>query len=133
MLEFTPDLEINVPNIDGQHRELFKRINDVLAMGEKSAGKEETDKTLRLLEDYVVKHFGDEEALQKKSGYPKYEWHCEQHKLFLEDFKKLKSEYEKTGPSMEFTLRINKSVIDWLLKHIKFVDTELGKFLNSKT
>jgi len=132
MINFTPDLEVKVANIDNQHKELFKRINDVTNLGTKSVNKEETDKTLKLLGDYIVKHFRDEEQLQVRYGYPKYEWHKEQHKLYIDSFNKLKAEYENNGPSAAFTLQLNKSIIDWIVKHIKHVDVELGKFINEK-
>jgi len=130
MIKYTPDLDTNVPKIDTQHKELFKRINDIVAMGVKSVSKEETDKTFKLLGDYIHEHFRDEEALQRQSGYPKLEWHREQHKLFVDSFNNLKREYDKNGASAAFTLQLNKSIIDWIVKHIKHVDVELGKFLN---
>ena len=130
MVNFTADLETKVPKIDMQHKELFKRINDVIAMGVKSVSKEETEKTFKLLGDYITEHFRDEEELQRKSGYSKYEWHCGQHKLFVDAFNKLKLEYTKNGPSTAFTLQLNKSIIDWIVKHIRHVDKELGAFLN---
>ena len=133
MIKFTPDLETNVPHIDEQHRELFKRINSVVALGERSVSKEETDETLNLLGAYIHKHFGDEEELQRKSGYPKYEWHCGQHRQYVESFGQIKAEYEKNGPSLDFTLRLNKSIIDWIIKHIRSADRELGIFINEKT
>ena len=132
MIQFSADLEINVPQIDQQHRELFSRINRVIALGAKSVSKEETDKTLKLLSDYVVMHFRDEEALQRQSNFPKMEWHKEQHRLYIENLNKIKQEYEKNGPSVQFTLQLNKSIIDWIVKHIRSADTELGKFLNSQ-
>jgi hemerythrin len=130
MIKFTPDLEVKVLNIDNQHKELFERINDLTALGAKSVSKEETDKTFKLLGDYIATHFRDEEHLQLRYKYPKYEWHKEQHKLYIESFNKLKAEYDKNGPSAAFTLQLNKSIIDWIVRHIKHVDIELGKFIN---
>jgi hemerythrin-like metal-binding protein len=130
MINFTPDLETKVEVIDQQHKQLFQRINDVVALGLKSYSKEETDKTINMLGDYIVKHFSDEEALQQKYGYPKYEWHRGQHKLYIETFSKMKAEYAANGPSAAFTLQLNKSIIDWIVKHIRHVDVELGKFIN---
>jgi len=124
MVNFTSDLEAKVANIDQQHKELFKRINDVVYLGTKSYSKEETDKTINLLGEYIIKHFRDEEELRRKYGYPKYEWHRE--------FNKLKVEYTANGPSVNFTLQLNKSIIDWIVKHIRHVDIELGKFINEK-
>ncbi|MCL2853568.1 MAG: hypothetical protein FWE20_11180 [Defluviitaleaceae bacterium] len=42
------------------------------------------------------------------------------------------NEYLKNGPSTQLTLRINKSIIEWIVKHIKNVDVDLGKHINSR-
>ncbi|MCL2557667.1 MAG: hemerythrin family protein [Treponema sp.] len=132
MINFTEDLETKVPHIDEQHRELFSRINAAVELGSTAAEKAETDKTFKLLGDYIDRHFSDEEALQRKSGYPKCDWHREQHQLYVRAFQELKAEYDQNGPSLEFTLRLNKSIIDWIVKHIRYVDKELGKYIRDK-
>jgi len=132
MIKYTPDLETKVPKIDMQHKELFKRINDVIALGAKSASKEETDKTFMLLEEYIETHFRDEEELQRSVGYEKHEWHKDQHRLFKDTYMALKDEYYKKGPGAAFTLQLNKSIIEWIVKHIKHVDVELGKIINER-
>jgi len=131
MIALSKDMETGVDKIDTQHRELVDRINDVLAMGEKSISKEVTKKTLDMLGDYIVKHFNDEEALQKQSGYPKYDLHREQHQFYFNEFQKLKKEFIENGHSMKFTLDLNNSIIGWIVKHIRSVDVEFGRYYNS--
>jgi len=125
-------METGVAKIDAQHRELVDRLNAVVAMGTKSVSSEETRKTLNLLGDYIVKHFGDEEALQIQSGYPKYEWHKEQHRQYIAEFQALKDEFAANGSSAKFTLALNKSIIEWIVKHIKFADVDFGKHYNAQ-
>jgi len=132
-ITFTPDLETGMPNIDEQHKELFKRINDVVKCGAASAEKAETEKTLVFLGDYIVEHFTDEEILQRDSGYPKYDWHRGQHEGYIAEFRKLQREYEKNGPSLDFAMHLNKSVIEWIIRHIRSADKELGAYVNSKS
>lgn len=124
-------MEVGVPKIDSQHKELISRLNAVTSMGAKSVSKEETQKTLDLLGEYIVKHFGDEEALQKQSGYPQYEWHKGQHRLYVSEFQKLKAEFSANGVSAKFTLDLNNSIIRWIVKHIKSVDVEFGKYYSA--
>ena len=128
MITLTKDMQVGVPKIDQQHEELIDRLNKVTSMGAKSVSREETQKTLDLLGEYIVKHFGDEEALQKQSGYPKYEWHKGQHQLYVGEFQKLKREFAINGISAKFTLDLNNSIINWIVRHIKSVDVEFGKF-----
>ena len=132
MITLTKDMEIGVAKIDSQHRELVDRINAVTYSGQKAFTKEESQKTLDLLGDYIIKHFSEEEALQKQAAFPKYEWHKGQHKLYIEEFNKLKQEFMQNGHSTKFTLDLSNSIIGWIVKHIKSADVELGKFLNSK-
>ncbi len=132
MITLTKDMEIGVPKIDAQHKELVDRLNAVTSMGARSVTKEETKKTLDLLGAYIIKHFGDEEALQKQSGYPNYEAHRKQHQIYINEFKKLKEEFEANGTSAKFTLHLNHSMIQWIVKHIKTVDAEFGKYYRNK-
>lgn len=132
MIVLTKDMEVGVPKIDAQHRELIDRLNAVTSMGAKSVSTAETNKTLDMLGVYIVKHFGDEEALQKQSGYPKYEWHRGQHQIYISEFQKLKNEFTANGISARFTLDLNNSIVNWIVRHIKTVDVEFGKFYRSK-
>ena len=132
MITLSKDMETGITKIDTQHKELVDRINSVTSMGTKAFTKEEAQKTIDLLGDYIVRHFNDEEALQKQSGYPKYEWHKEQHQLYIKEFQKLKQEFTANGYSTKFTLDLSNSIIGWIVKHIKFVDVELGKFLKEQ-
>jgi len=131
MITLTKEMETGVEKIDNQHRELIERINDLLSMGTKSISKEETEKTLVILGDYIVKHFNDEEAMQKQSGYPEYDSHKELHQIYFAEFHRLEKEFIENGPSMKFTLDVNNSIIGWIVRHIKTADCEFGKYYNS--
>lgn len=131
MITLSKDMEVGVQKIDAQHKELVDRLNAVLALGAKSITKEETQKTLDLLGDYIVKHFRDEELLQKQSGYPQYEWHKSQHQHYIDEFTELKKEFAANGASAKFTLDLNNSIVNWIVRHIRSVDVEFGKYYRS--
>jgi hemerythrin len=128
MLSLTKDMETGVEKIDTQHRELINRINNLVATGEKAASKEETQKTIDYLGEYIDIHFSDEQEIHLKSNYPKYEEHKAKHAYYVSDFAKLKNEFAANGHSLEFTMKLNNSLITWIVKHIKVDDVEFGKF-----
>jgi hemerythrin len=133
MITITKDMEVGVAKIDTQHRELFDRLNRVIGLGAGAVSKEETQRTLDLLGDYVIEHFGDEEELQRQTpNYPKYEWHKGQHQLYINEIRKLKMEFASNGVSAKFTLELNNSIVNWIVKHIKTVDTEFGKYYRNE-
>jgi len=127
MVTITQDMMTGVAKIDEQHKELVKRLNDALALGTKAVSQEETKKILDFLGEYIVKHFNDEEALQRQSNYSKYEWHKGQHQEYIADFKKMREEFAANGPSAKFTVSLNTSLVNWIVRHIKTVDVEFGK------
>ena len=131
MIQLSKDMEVGVVEIDAQHMELVNRINALMSTEHDVDSGEETQKTLNMLEEYIVKHFADEEELQRKNKYPEYESHKKMHQLFIDEFEKLKKEFEANGHSLKFTMDLNNSLINWLVKHIKSADVALGKFLKS--
>ena len=131
MITLSKDMEVGVLEIDAQHMELVDRLNALVSMGHDAVSKEESQRTLDMLEEYIVKHFSDEEELQRKSKYPEYESHKKLHELFIGEFEKLKKEFEVNGHSIKFTMDLNNSLINWIVKHIKSADVELGKFLKN--
>ena len=128
MITLSKDMEVGVLEIDTQHMELVDRLNALTSMGHDAVSKEETQKTLDLLEEYIVKHFSDEEELQRQNKYPEYEAHKKMHELYINEFQKLKKEFAENGYSLKFTMDLNSSLINWIVKHIKSADVELGKF-----
>jgi hemerythrin len=126
---FTKEMETGVSKIDGQHGELIEKINHLLSLcREQSFSKKEIEDTITFLSDYVVKHFSEEEELQKECDYPKHEEHKTMHQDFVKEFTSMKIMYLNEQDTVQFPLDLTKFIKNWLLKHIKEVDVEFGKF-----
>jgi hemerythrin len=98
----------------------------------KSGNKEqEIFKMLDFLADYVITHFRDEERLQLRSGYPKYQEHCQLHKEFLNDVTKMRADLEKSGFTVATGALISSTLVAWLTLHIRKVDKEVGMYIRS--
>jgi hemerythrin len=128
--EFTDNLITGNETIDGQHRELIAKINNLLEAIETSKDKAVAVSTLDFLNDYVEYHFGEEEKLQKEAGYPGFADHLKQH----EDLRKTVADLtamleEEEGPSNAFVDQLNKKVINWLYLHIEGFDRSVAEFL----
>ena len=70
--------------------------------------------------------------MQRQSNYPKYEWHKDLHRQYIENLNKLKEEFALNGASPKFTHDLNKSIIVWIANHIKLVDKEFGEYYLSR-
>ncbi len=120
---------VGVNKIDDQHKELFDRIDKLVTAMKSGKGKDEVINTLNFLEEYVIKHFNDEEELQIKSKYPKYNIQHKQHEEFKEELKELRKVFEVTGVSALFVINVQQKMSSWWRKHIREFDRDLGDYL----
>ena len=130
MIYFTENLHTHVDLLDHQHEEMISRINAVEAIKDESISNEEAEKILNFLGEYIIKHFGEEEEMQIKTGYPQYAWHHELHQWYIAEFQRMREEYFKNGPTPVFTHLLDKSMMSWFVRHIINVDVILGKYIN---
>lgn len=131
-IEWTEDLAVGSLEIDNQHKELFKMINQMLEACTQGKGKDTLNEIIGFLERYVVTHFSTEENLMKQYDYPDYLNHKRHHEQFIRSFMELKNELAITGPGTHIVIMTNRTVVNWLNSHIRNVDRLLGGFLKDK-
>ena len=136
-MQWTDELSVGVEIIDTQHKELFLRINDLVAAIRQSACKYKIGDVVKFLGEYITFHFSEEEKLMKQCGYPALKQHREHHKKFIANFKRIKAripELEggaKPG-SYDLSMETNQIIVDWILDHIARVDKAFGEFLKDR-
>jgi hemerythrin len=131
MYQITKDLETGNTMIDTQHKELFNAINNLLEACSKGKGREQIQSTITFLADYTNKHFGDEEALQRKYNYPDYIKHKQYHEGFKMAVKAINEEFQKQGATIALVGKINTNVGNWLVNHIKREDVKVAAHIRS--
>ena len=131
-LEWTAALATSVDAIDDQHRELFGRVNSLLAAIAQNKGRQEMEAVIQFLTDYVVHHFGTEERYMQEFGYSNSVQHKAQHEQFVKNFLRLKGELIDGGATPVLTEELRQLAVDWLINHIMFSDRALGMFLKKK-
>ena len=127
--KWTEDLSVGVTEIDNQHKELFKQIDNLLSAMSTGKGKDEVGKIINFLGNYVIEHFGMEEKKMLSMQYPNYPAHKAIHTAFISSFTEIKKNFDENGSTSTCVLQVNRQVNDWLKSHICNVDKELGKFL----
>ena len=127
-IEWTPALSVGNDAIDAQHRELFRRADDLIAAIR--AGKpERVGSVLRYLHEYAVEHFGLEEAWMREHRYKGYVRHKAEHDRFMADLVALAEEHESTKTDGFMAGRVNGWLADWLVRHVSGTDAEMAVFL----
>lgn len=131
-ITFDKNLETGDPEIDGQHRELFNRIDRLLAASRERRSREEVGQTLTFLGDYVVHHFAAEERMMAVADYPEIEAHRAEHARFVQEFGILYNEFKSEGPTTLFIIRIGNRITGWLREHIYRTDRTLVEYLKQR-
>lgn len=132
-ISWRDDLSLGVEQIDSQHKELLARFDLLLTACKHGKGSEEVLHLLTFLDEYVVKHFGEEEVLQRQSGFPGYEDHHREHEAFIARIAELKCRMRDDGSvQIDHVLDTNKLLLDWLIRHISVRDREVGRHLKSQ-
>ena len=125
-------LEVGNQLIDEQHRQLIDALNNFLTAHDEKKSNDELKKSLNFLNDYTIKHFFEEEQLQRKYEYPDYENHKKLHDGLKKVVRDLQVQLLMKGPSESLFNDVKTRVGDWLVAHIKTQDTRIGVHLKNK-
>jgi hemerythrin len=131
-LEWTPDLSVGIEEIDSQHRELFRRINNLDSALRTGKAKAEIIRLIEFLDEYVVDHFGAEEKYMIDYNYAGYDRHKANHAWFINEFSGIREKFDAGEPPVTLIGLCNNLLITWFSNHIRTVDMALGGFLKSK-
>ncbi|OIQ51700.1 Methyl-accepting chemotaxis protein III [Pseudodesulfovibrio hydrargyri] len=113
--------------IDDQHKELIALINRLNSAMQQGQGKAVLGEILEEVGRYATYHFGQEEALFDKYGYPEVEDHKAVHRDLLGQANSFIERFQsgQTGMSHDLFFFLK----DWLVDHIKGVDYRYIPFL----
>lgn len=107
-------------------------LNDFLEACTQQKGKEKVEETLDFLISYTVKHFHDEEVLMKNANYPEYAGHKREHEQFVQDVAAIQQQIKDKGASVLTTIKLNRTLVDWLINHIQKNDQQMGDYLQAR-
>jgi len=130
-VKWTDDLSVGVELIDDQHKMLLKHLNHLTKAVEHQQGATEIPNMLGFLIDYTDFHFSMEERNMSAHGYPDFEAHKAKHDEFKTILADMESEFRDDGPTAILAESIDTLLVNWLLKHIRAVDTQFGAFLKN--
>ncbi|MBF0506358.1 MAG: hemerythrin family protein [Nitrospirae bacterium] len=122
---WTEELATGIDIIDVQHKELIKRIIDVMDCAE-SRRFSTIAETLMYLSHYVIDHFSLEEKYMIDTDYPGFEEHWDEHSHYVKVISALKREPFITP---ELIHRIETELAQWLLDHILSTDLKMALYI----
>ncbi len=130
LVEWSDALSVGVHEIDEQHKVLVNMINELHQAMRQRRAKEVLLDLVGKLAEYTVTHFGTEERLFDKYGYPDTPKHKEIHAKFVAKVKE--TEEQLRAGTATVSMDLMRFLKDWLVGHIQGTDKKYTSFLNSK-
>ena len=131
-IKWDDSLSVGIELIDEQHKELIKKIKDLSEAVAAARGLEKVLQTLEFMIDYTEFHFSTEEKYMYNLDFPGRDAHKKMHEEFKSTLNEMVSEFEEEGATAQLSEWVNNYLINWLVNHIKSVDTKLSHFLQEK-
>ncbi|MDR3289550.1 MAG: bacteriohemerythrin, partial [Peptococcaceae bacterium] len=132
-IAWNAELETGNEEIDTQHKQLFKLTSNLVDACAKNQSPAVLSQTLDFLATYTVRHFADEEALQRRYHYPGYQKHKQLHDNFKETVGDLIAQYNTEGSSIDLSDKANTVIVRWLIKHISQEDFKIAAYIRQRT
>jgi hemerythrin len=127
--EWNDELAMNIEDIDNQHKELFSRLNALLAACATNQDKDAVASYLSFLREYVAYHFAAEEREMLTHGYPGLAKHESEHVQFKNRVNQLYDSFLAHGVTIPILVAAISSSGEWLVNHIHKTDKALAAFL----
>jgi len=115
--------------IDKQHKEIFERAAKMIESSKSGRLKKEAEGVVEYLENYYIKHFAAEEALQLKYNYPNHEGHKQLHDEFRAELNLLQQKFTVSGANYQVAIETITFMLEWLATHIDKIDRAFAAFI----
>jgi len=128
-IELGYEYSLDVPEVDNQHKELAKQLNNAIkhCTGKKTDEKIFYEKNMRKSIDFLRNHFETEEKILCKTIYENFNKHKSDHKKLLEEIIKMDDDIKKS--KMELNLfYVTAFIKERIMKHLKTYDLNAKKY-----
>jgi hemerythrin-like metal-binding protein len=123
------EFETGHPLIDGQHQEIVKAFNHLVASSRRGDGPKDLDQAFTQLMDATIAHFGIEEGLMAEADYPNGREHQAVHALLLRQISEVAQKVRIGAATL--APPVTNFLEDWLLCHLQYEDMHLARYLKT--
>lgn len=125
LLQWKDEFKVGIAEVDHEHRELIGLINELHGYIQASRDLDEILDTLGEIYAQISAHFALEEKMMRKTRYPAYAEHKEDHETLLDDLRDIMDDVEDDGVLDETQLGIDLN--RWFSDHFRTHDAKLHR------
>lgn len=132
-IKWQDEFLVGIPKVDEQHRKLLETINDLHLLLHTQVSPEKLKDIIFFLNEYVVEHFGTEEAMMKRSKHLPEELrekHFREHRFFVDKIQEFTGVLETEAAIQNGQLlELFEFLGHWFANHILQIDKETAAYL----
>lgn len=135
MYYFTDDCLIGVEEIDSEHRELFRIINETQELLDNQILNDKYDRIMEMVErldQYAEEHFKHEEAYMESIRHPELALQKQQHLFFCDKINSITNSFSSDNAQQAVLEDLLRYLVTWLYRHIISSDLMIGKLKPSE-
>jgi hemerythrin len=129
IIEWNPRYELGFAEIDKQHLEFAKRINNLHQAMRDRSPKNTIKKVLDDVVSYTQFHFKYEEDLMEKNNYREFVRHKSEHEKLMSQIEEKKMQFLKLGHELDMELA--NFLKKWFLDHTQNADRKYLPFIKA--
>lgn len=130
LIEWTPALEVGLEEMDRQHRQLVKILNELHQAMQAGGRQRDLMRVMDELIQYTKYHFSTEERLMVEAAYPGLPRHKQTHQALTAKVEEYAAGVLKGRATI--SLSILQFLKEWLNRHILGTDREFAEFVRSR-
>lgn len=128
-IQWDESLVLGFEQIDNQHQQIFEHFNKLSEAAALGKSKEVIEELTAFLFDYAHVHFTTEDKIMLEYRYPKIEEQRHEHGAFVRNANGLMKRIEVEGATREIAAEITKTLLLWIVQHIKKHDKQLVEYI----
>ncbi len=127
-VEWTPAMSTGVEEVDVQHREFLRRLNQLIEAILAGAGNDKVGPLFGYLGEYVTLHFSSEESCMNRFHCPVAAKNVAAHAKFIETFQRLRARHASSGADARLLVEVQRDLADWFVNHICSIDVQMKPY-----
>ncbi len=118
LVVWADSLSVGIDEIDLQHRKLLEICGELYTASKLDSEqyKLKMSKVIKSVTDYTVYHFREEEALQRRYGYPQADFHKIQHDDFVSSVSEQVNKLNENDPADG--ANFYAYLANWIVTHV---------------
>jgi hemerythrin-like metal-binding protein len=131
LLQWHEGLSVGDAKIDGEHKNLIQRVNDLNTGLVAQASREEILRLIQRVLDTATSHFASEEQLLRDRGYPNADQHRRIHERITAEFYGAMDDFASTPSDLTWLIK-GLNISRALMEHLAREDMKYRDFFFSR-